>query len=594
MASFFRGIMLILLLALGAPGAALAQACVAGSSWVLPISIDNSSNANAFTDLEVLITVDTATLIGAGHMNPDGSDIRFTDGINCIPHTVDSGMNTAATQIWVRVPSLPASGNATIRMYYGNAMAASVDDPSSTFTLFEGFEDEDGLAFSNACGSPFIYAAGGIGTISWTTSGIYTSNVTFPVANVYVAEAAVVGTTGTWPAIYWFKDADPHKSYALMVNTTQARISVAGAGSGFCTGHNWASALYNYSSTAGVWRIAWHGTGDIRAEFPTVGAITSTDTTYVRDADLRLGLGGISSGTGSMSIDWVRARQFADPMPVGVPGTAVVTEADLSISIDDSAMVAIPGENTVYTIVASNSGPDPSLATVAVDFPAACASVAWTCTAAGGGSCGASGSGDIADSAVLPVSATATYTATCSIDAAATGTLTSAAMIFREGGDPVGSNNDDGDSDTLTPVVSLSVTKSDGRATLLPTDNTVYAIDTRNTGPSDASSAQIIDLPGPAFSNISWMCVPAQSTASCPIPDTGTGGMNLFVDLAAGTMLHFELMADTSAAVDDIVSNTVSIVSINETENDTNDNTASDDNLVISLEIFADGFEQTP
>ena len=81
MASFFRGIMLILLLVLGAPAAALAQACVAGSSWLLPISIDNSGNANAFTDLEVLITVDTATLIGAGHMNPDGSDIRFTDGI---------------------------------------------------------------------------------------------------------------------------------------------------------------------------------------------------------------------------------------------------------------------------------------------------------------------------------------------------------------------------------------------------------------------------------------------------------------------------------------------------------------------------------
>ena len=121
-------------------------------------------------------------------------------------------MSTAATQIWVRVPSLPASGNATIRMYYGNAMAASVDDPSSTFTLFEGFEDEDGLAFSNACGSPAISIAGGIGNIGWTTNGIYTSNVTFPVANVYVAEAAVVGTAGTWPAIYWFKDADPPKA----------------------------------------------------------------------------------------------------------------------------------------------------------------------------------------------------------------------------------------------------------------------------------------------------------------------------------------------------------------------------------------------
>ncbi|TDA42196.1 MAG: hypothetical protein DSO07_00605, partial [Thermoproteota archaeon] len=51
------------------------------SAWQYrrPITIDNTQNANALTDYQVKIVVDTASLISAGKMKSDGSDIRFTD-----------------------------------------------------------------------------------------------------------------------------------------------------------------------------------------------------------------------------------------------------------------------------------------------------------------------------------------------------------------------------------------------------------------------------------------------------------------------------------------------------------------------------------
>ena len=65
-----------------------------------------------------------------------------------------------------------------------------------------------------------------------------------------------------------------------------------------------------------------------------------------------------------------------------------------------------------YTITASNAGPDPVTGgTVADTFPAVL-TCTWTCVGAGGGTCTASGSGNINDTVNLPVGASVTYTAT--------------------------------------------------------------------------------------------------------------------------------------------------------------------------------------
>lgn len=110
-----------------------------GWSYRRPITITNT--AQALTNYQVLVTLDTASLISAGKMQPGGLDIRFVVDNSTIPHWVESGMNTASTKIWMRVPSIPV-GSSTIYIYYGNPSATSAENGTATFIYFNDFELE--------------------------------------------------------------------------------------------------------------------------------------------------------------------------------------------------------------------------------------------------------------------------------------------------------------------------------------------------------------------------------------------------------------------------------------------------------------------
>jgi ABC-type transporter Mla MlaB component len=56
-----------------------AQGVLAGWLYRRAVTIDNTQNSNTLTDYQVLVTVDTASLISAGKMRSDCGDIRFTD-----------------------------------------------------------------------------------------------------------------------------------------------------------------------------------------------------------------------------------------------------------------------------------------------------------------------------------------------------------------------------------------------------------------------------------------------------------------------------------------------------------------------------------
>ena len=157
--------------------------------------------------------------------------------------------------------------------------------------------------------------------------------MTFPQGEVYTAEANVNDATGTWPGLLWTKDIT-QKSYGLLINTLQARISETGGGAGWCTGHNWASTALSFTGVAGIWSLTWIETGNIIANFPTVGDITSTNTLYSKDEDLRLLFGGISSGSGSMEIDWIRVRKYAATPPSFSFGTVAIIGPELDLGPD--------------------------------------------------------------------------------------------------------------------------------------------------------------------------------------------------------------------------------------------------------------------
>lgn len=291
-------------------------------NYATPITINNS-NAEALTDHQVLLTIDTASLVGAGKLNADGSDLRFVsdDFSTVLPYWVESGMNSAATAVWVRVPNVPAAGSVDIQMVYGNAAGAAASDASATFDLFEDFSVDLG-EFSAACGTPANTVSGGVASLSWSSSGLYSASTTFPQSDTYIVEADVESINGNWPGIYW--GTAGLVRYGLLADSADIRISVKGGGSDSCSGHNWTSSLEAHGGAVGVWSLAWPDTGDLRAQAPApVGALTSADTLYARDADLSLYIGGISSGTGGIDVDWIRVRKFADNDATSAAGAEV-------------------------------------------------------------------------------------------------------------------------------------------------------------------------------------------------------------------------------------------------------------------------------
>src|ERR1700761_2554481 len=142
---------LLLFCIVAAPAISRAQ-CFSDWAYQKSIYIHNP-NGSELDSFQVPLYVNTAALVTAGHMNADGSDIRFITSPGCcisLPYHIDSAMNSTATKIWVKVPYIAANSNDTITMLYGNAGAPAASDPVATYDMWEGF-DGPNTHFGLAC-----------------------------------------------------------------------------------------------------------------------------------------------------------------------------------------------------------------------------------------------------------------------------------------------------------------------------------------------------------------------------------------------------------------------------------------------------------
>ena len=145
----------------------------------------------------------------------------------------------------------------------------------------------------------------------------------------------------------------------------------------------------------GAWQAATPSGGDYLATTSPLGF--GTHILYAYAVDGQYANGGCTSANGSVCsplLGSIAAYVF----------TVVPSAADVSVTKTDGVSSQVPGTSASYTIVASNAGPSPAPSVTVVDaFPASCTGATWTCAGAGGGTCAASGSGDIYDVASLPV-----------------------------------------------------------------------------------------------------------------------------------------------------------------------------------------------
>ncbi|RLJ07986.1 MAG: hypothetical protein DRP13_02995, partial [Candidatus Aenigmatarchaeota archaeon] len=118
--------------------------------WFYRKPINLSGTGENLSEYTTNLTIDTQSLISQGKLNPDCSDLRFTFFNDTTPETeagywIESGCNTTQTEVWVKVSWIPANGNATLYMYYGNPSAQTGSDFTQAFTLV----GESGLVTAN-------------------------------------------------------------------------------------------------------------------------------------------------------------------------------------------------------------------------------------------------------------------------------------------------------------------------------------------------------------------------------------------------------------------------------------------------------------
>jgi len=95
-------------------------------------------SGSSFTNVQVKLNVAYDS-----DMQPDFDDLRFTDssGTSSIKYWIESFATSTSADVWVKVPSLPASATTTIYMYYGNTATSTTGSSTQVFLFVDDFED---------------------------------------------------------------------------------------------------------------------------------------------------------------------------------------------------------------------------------------------------------------------------------------------------------------------------------------------------------------------------------------------------------------------------------------------------------------------
>ena len=286
-------------------------------------AISINGTGTALTNYQVNISVSYVS----GNMNSDFSDLRFKDGSgNMLNYWIESYVASTSAQVWVKVPSIAASGNTTIYMYYGNAAATSASNGSNTFIFFDDFsgdlskwtKEKNGGNISIVSG--YLNCSGGIpsGTYGHTVLGSSASYTGFTngiiEGKVYLATDGIaeVGYRGNYNANTGYKSRMDNRSTEGIGNLiwpyTDALWTFISTGGGPLAPPVPAGAWYKFS-------IAANGSSlNISCAGQT---LSGTNTSYAGPGEISL-----QNHYGAYVLyDDIRVRQYASPEPAITPGS---------------------------------------------------------------------------------------------------------------------------------------------------------------------------------------------------------------------------------------------------------------------------------
>tara|TARA_B100000768_G_scaffold150915_1_gene145893 strand:- start:10567 stop:14619 length:4053 start_codon:yes stop_codon:yes gene_type:complete len=315
-------------------GTGQSQSCYPGFDYRQAIEINSSASNNAYTEFQVAVDVPTAALVASGKAKFNGDDFRFKDAAgNNLSYWFDPlDYDQLSTRFWVKVPTLP-KGATTIYMYYGNPSAAGVANGEATFNLFDSFEAAivDALKWNQFGVFTNFSLAGGTCTFNQDLANPYAllvSNTSY--TDTLTVEMNTI-TASSGIAAMGLVDAGNVGFVSTYENENMLMQQVSGAPPIISSGNlSLMPPVVTVTGIApstpvGLWSFNWHLESNQSITFPA-GLANETRPDFMGlflmpkkiIVGVQNGLNPPSSISGSLQIDWIRARKYAVVEPVSV------------------------------------------------------------------------------------------------------------------------------------------------------------------------------------------------------------------------------------------------------------------------------------
>jgi len=303
--------------------------CITSWEYYQPVTISNNTSS-ALSKYQVKVVVNTSVLINAGKMIATGDDIRFVDPATCsnLNYWIESGINSTTTIIWVKLSSLTASGNKVINMYYGNPAAVAASNGDSTFIIFDDFNgsslNTSKWSITTSGSNASVIVTGGNLVCSTTAEANIRSASSFP--SPLIEECNIKAVSGGWESMaivnsgtddgtgLWLGD------YNYATGTNGAYHMWTGwtflpnnPNCNYYTGH-FTDSVQVSDAITGIWQVSWPSSNVQKVSWPG-GSFSTANTAKTLGSTVQIAVGNMCGYTGTMSVDWIRARSYAAADP---------------------------------------------------------------------------------------------------------------------------------------------------------------------------------------------------------------------------------------------------------------------------------------
>jgi uncharacterized repeat protein (TIGR01451 family) len=497
---------------------------------------------------------------------------------------MDGGFAPSGNQVSALIDGNPAPGLATA----WQTLSWTATTPASTALRFQ-------VAGSDAATGPFAFVGpDGTAATFFTTSGASLSQFDGKRYLKYVAylsttDSAVTPSLGD--VTVCFTDVTP---VDLSIATSDGGASVAPGGTVSYTltyangGGLGATGVVltdtvpaNTAFNAGASTAGWvcspdNGAGStctlaVGTVAATSGPLTATFAVTVVNP-VAAGVSQISN-TATIADDGTHG---ADPTPgnnTGSDTTPVTGAPDLSVTKSDGGASVTPGGTVAYTLTYANAGSRGATGVVLTEtvpantaFNPGASTAGWVCSPN-------NGAGSVCTLAVGGLAAgggsqTATFAVTVANPVAAgVSQISNTATIADDGTngtDPTPGNNTGSDTTPVTGAPDLSITKSDGGASVAPGGTVAYTLTYANSGNRGATGVVLAEtVPANATFNsgasaAGWACSPnngAGSTCTLAVGGLAAGGGSQTATFAATVVdpvpIGVTQISNTAAIADD-------------------------------------------